>query len=87
MHLGRLYITHCLPKHHGHSMGKGVGGGGVWVCVWGGGEKGEVILHNYNVAMIYWLERIFEIRNHIHANAFSMYTISKIMLKQLINCL
>ena len=62
---------------------------GVCGCVCGGGgEGGEgVILHNYNVAMIYWLERIFEIRNHIHANAFSMYTISKIMLKQLINCL
>ena len=41
--------------------------------------KGEVILHDYNVAMVYWLERTFE-------NAFSLYTILKIMLKQLINC-
>ena len=60
-------------------MGKGCGEEGV--------GKGEVMLHEYNVAMVYWLERIFEIRNHIHENTFSLYTISKIMLKQLINCL
>ena len=48
---------------------------------------GEVILHYYNVAMVYWLDRIFEISNHILENAFSQYKVSKIMLKLLINCL
>ena len=45
------------------------------------------MLRDCSVAMVYWPERIFEIRNHIHENAFSLYTISKIMLKRLINCL
>ena len=44
----------------GHTVGKVVGSGG-----WGGG----VILHYYNVAMVYWLDRIFEISNHILENA------------------
>ena len=60
---------------------KGWGKGG------GGGGKGEVMLRDCSVGMVYWLERIFEIRNHIHENAFSLYTISKTMLKRLINCL
>ena len=46
-----------------------------------------VMLHHFHVAMVYWLERIFDILNHIHENAFPLYTISKIMLKLLINCL
>ena len=45
------------------------------------------MLHDFRVAMVYWLERIFEIRNHIQENAFSLYAISKIMFKRLINCL
>ena len=49
--------------------------------------KGEVMLHDLRVAMVYWLERIFEIGNHIHENAFYQYKVSKIMLKLLINCL
>ena len=64
----------------GHSVGKVVGSGGLGV---GGGE---VILHYYNVAMVYWLDRIFEISNHILENAFSQYKVSKIVLKLLINC-
>ena len=85
--LGQLR-NHCLPMRRGHSLGRGWGGWwGVVRAGWGGGVKGEVILHDFRVAMVYWLERIFEIRNHIHENAFSLYTISKIMLKQLINCL
>ena len=74
--------------------GWGVGGGGLGVGGWGWGVGGgglgvggEVMLHDFRVAMVYWLERIFEIRNHILENAFSLYTISKIMLKLLINCL
>ena len=47
----------------------------------------DVILHDYNVAMVYWLDRIFEISNHILENAFSQYKVSKIMLKLLLNCL
>ena len=66
------------------AWGRGWWGGGV--VGWKGG-KGEVILQDYNVAMVYWLETIFEIRNYIHENAFSLYTILKKMLKQLINCL
>ena len=62
-------------------MGLVVGSGG-----WGVGE-GEVILHYYNVAMVYWLDRIFEISNHILEKAFSQYKVSKIMLKLPINCL
>ena len=59
-------------------------GGEGW-GVWGGG--GEVILHYYNVAMVYWLDRIFEISDHILENAFSQYKASKKKLKLLINCL
>ena len=44
--------------------------------------RGEVMLHDFSVL----LERIFEICNHILENAFSLYTISKIMLKLPINC-
>ena len=54
----------------GHSVGLVVGSGGL---------GGEVILHYYNVAMAYWLERIFEIFNHILENAFSQYKVSKVM--------
>ena len=42
------------------------------------------MLCDYSVAMVYWLERIFEIRNHIHENAFSLYTISKITAYKLL---
>ena len=52
-----------------------------------GGGGAEVILHYYNVAMVYWLDRIFEISNHILEKPFSQYKVSKIMLKVLINCL
>ena len=41
----------------------------------GAGGKGEIMLHDFSVAIVYWLERIFEIRNHILENAFSLYTI------------
>ena len=79
MFIGQLH-NYCLPMRRGHSVGKVVGSGG-----WGVG--GEVILHYYNVAMVYWLDRIFEISNHILENAFSQYKVSRIMLKLLINCL
>ena len=36
----------------------------------GTGGQGEVMLHDFHVAMVYWLERIFEIRNHIHENGY-----------------
>ena len=49
-----------------------------------GGGEGEVMLCDYSVAMVYWMERIFEIRNHIHENAFSLYTISKITAYKLL---
>ena len=61
----------CLPMRRGHSMRKGVGG------------RGRSFYTNF----VYWLERIFEISNHILKNAFSQYKVSKIMLKRLINCL
>ena len=51
MFIGQLH-NYCLPMRHGHSVGKVVGSGG-----WGVG--GEAILHDYNVAMVYWLDRIF----------------------------
>ena len=50
-------------------------------------EVQGVILQDYNVAMVYWRDRIFEISNHILENAFSQYKVSKIMFKWLINCL
>ena len=75
--IGQLH-NYCLPMRRGHRVGKVVGSGG-----WGG----EVILNYYNVAMVYWLDRIFEISNHILENAFSQCKVSKIMLKLLINCL
>ena len=75
--IGQLH-NYCLPMRRGHSVGKVEGSGG---------KGGEVILHDYNVAMVYWLDGIFEISNHILENAFSQYKVSKIMLKLLINCL
>ena len=49
----------------------------------GGGGRG---MSCYTM-LVYWLEGFFEICNHILENAFSLYTISKIMLKLLINYL
>ena len=69
----------------------------------GGGEEGgkreagagpgsyiTIVNHwgrSFYTNLVYWLDRIFEISNHILENAFSQYKVSKIMLKLLINCL
>ena len=49
----------------------------------GVGGRGRSFYTNF----VYWLNRIFEISNHILENAFSQYKVSKVMLKRLINCL
>ena len=78
--LGQLH-NHRFPMCCGHSMGKGMGEGvGVWERVGGRGRS-------FYMIFVYWLERIFEISNHILKNAFSEYKVSQIMFKQLINCL
>ena len=33
------------------------------------------MLHDFCVAIVYWLERIFEICNHIHENIFPVHNI------------
>ena len=53
MFIGQLH-NYSLPMRRGHSMGKVVGSGGGGVV--GGGE---VILHYYNVALVYLLDRIY----------------------------
>ena len=52
MFIGQLH-NYSLPMRRGHSMGKVVGSGGV------GSGGGEVILHYYNVALVYLLDRIY----------------------------
>ena len=54
MFIGQLH-NYSLPMRRGHSMGKVVGSGGVG----SGGGGGEVILHYYNVALVYLLDRIY----------------------------
>ena len=64
MFLGQLH-NHCLPMRRVTAWGRGFWEGGFGKGVWGRGcgeggvGKGEVMLHKFNVSMVYWLERIF----------------------------
>ena len=87
MHLGQLYNPKLYnPWRCCHSVGKGLGGDqhmqySTVFCKFG------IIYTQTHFPCTHdqkWLG-FFEIRNHIHANAFSLYTLSQIICKWLIS--